>query len=131
MRHLVEAVKAVIKTLVLGGALYLLLKNALHPLVLLPFHGISSIVQIAARLLQYLFLVTIIVFIMLSLVDLIIQKRVFLHENRMSKDDVKRDHKEAEGDPFIKGRRKSLHAIINTPEFDDTLEKPNDNRESR
>lgn len=121
--HLVEAAKAVIKTLVLGSALYFLLKNALYPLVLLPFHGISSIVQMTARLLQYLFLVTIIVFLMLSLVDVIIQKRVFLHENRMSKDDVKRDNKEAEGDPLIKGRRQSLHTIINTPELgDDVLE---------
>jgi type III secretion protein U len=114
--HLVEGAKAVIKTLVLGGALYFLLKGALQPLVMLPFHGLDSVVQITVRLSQHLFLVTIIVFIAMSLVDVIVQKRLFLHENRMSKYDVKRDYREMEGDPRIKSRRRFLHTSINTPE---------------
>jgi type III secretion protein U len=113
--HLVEGAKAIIKTLVLGGALYYLLKDALHPLVMLPFYGLDSAVQMTVRLLQYLFLVTIIVFITMSLVDVVVQKRVFLHEHRMSKFDVKRDHKETEGDPLIKSKRKALHTMINAP----------------
>lgn len=117
--HLVEAAKAVVKTLVLASALYYLLKNTLQPLVLLPFHGINNMVQMTARLFQYLFLVTMIVFLLLSPVDVMIQKRVFLYENRMSKDDVKRDHKEAEGDPLIKGRQKSLHTMIAKSESGD------------
>jgi type III secretion protein U len=117
--HLVEGAKAVIKTLVLGGALYYLLKDALQPLVMLTFHGIASVVHIMVRLSQYLFLVTIIVFITMSLVDVIVQKRLFLHENRMSKYDVKRDYREMEGDPLIKSRRRFLHTSINTPEPDD------------
>jgi len=113
--HLIEAAKAVIKTLVLGCALYYLLKDALQPLVMLPFHGIGSVLQMTVRLTQHLFLVSIIVSIMMSLVDVIVQKRLFLYENRMSKYDAKRDLKEAEGDQFIKGRRKYLHITINTP----------------
>ena len=77
LRQVVEGIKAVIKTLVLSGALYFLLKDTLQTLVVLPFHGIDSIVKIAARLCQYLFLVTIIVFIMMSLVDALVQKRLF------------------------------------------------------
>lgn len=131
--HLVEAVKAVTKTLVLGGALYYLLKDALRPLVFLSFHEINNIVQITAMLFQSLFLVTIIVFLMLSLVDVVVQKRLFLHENRMSKDDVKRDHKEAEGDPFIKGKQQWLRTLINTPEAGDDAPKErfNDIKNSR
>lgn len=124
--HLVEAVKAIIKTLVLGGALYYLLQDALQPLVMLPFHGVYGVVQVTVRLSQYLFLVSIIVFITISLVDVVVQKRVFLHENRMSKYDVKRDHKDTEGDPLIKSRQKFLHTIINAPKSGDDVshEKP-------
>lgn len=113
--NLVELAKAVVKTLVLATALYLLLKNALQPLVALPFHGIDSVVQMMVRLLQYLFLVTLIVFLLMSLVDVAIQKRLFLHEHRMSKYDVKRDYKDTEGDPLIKSWRTSLHTRINQP----------------
>lgn len=119
LRQVIEGVKAVIKTLMLSGALYYLLKDTLQSLVVLPFHGIGSIVQITARLCQYLFLVTIIVFLMMSLVDVLVQKRLFSHENKMSKDDVKRDHKDSEGDPLIKSRRRSLHKTINAPEHGD------------
>ncbi len=123
--HLVEAIKAVIKTLVLAGALYSLLKDALYPMILLPFQGIHGIVQLTVRLLQHLFLVTIIVFLLLSLADIIVQKRVFMHANRMSKYDVKRDRKDAEGDPLIKSRRQALHSSINAPETGmDTSDQP-------
>ena len=110
----VEATKAVVKTLVLGCALYFLIRQSLQALVMLPFHGISSVLQMTVRLAQHIFLMSIIVFLSMSLVDVLVQKRLFLHENRMSKDDVKRDIKEAEGDPLIKGMRKFLYTILSS-----------------
>jgi type III secretion protein U len=41
--------------------------------------------------------------------DLFMQKFLFKRQNRMSKDEVKKEFKNREGDPFIKGKRKSLH----------------------
>lgn len=113
LRHLVETIKAVIKTLVLGCTLYFLIKDTLQPLIVLPYHGINGVLQMMVRLTQHLFIVSIVVFLAMSLVDILVQKRLFLYENRMSKYDVKRDHKEAEGDPHIKSRRKLLHTLMN------------------
>ncbi|RCS21567.1 hypothetical protein DUT91_23290 [Phyllobacterium salinisoli] len=40
--------------------------------------------------------------------DYIIQKRLFLRRNKMTKDEVKREYKTHEGDPHIKSARKSI-----------------------
>jgi type III secretory pathway component EscU len=50
-----------------------------------------------------------------------IQKRVFLHENRMSKYDVKRDYKEMEGDPLVKSRRQALHGSLKESSADNDV----------
>ena len=45
----------------------------------------------------------------LAIVDLILQRRRHAEKLKMSKDEVKREHKESEGDPMIKGQRRQLH----------------------
>ena len=47
------------------------------------------------------------VFVVESLFDLWYQKQQFIRDNMMSKDDVKRDQKNSEGDPLLKGERQN------------------------
>jgi flagellar biosynthetic protein FlhB len=49
------------------------------------------------------------VFIFISLFDFFIQRWNFMKNMRMSKDEVKREYKQDEGDPAIKGERRRLH----------------------
>lgn len=44
--------------------------------------------------------------------DVLLQKRLHLRDLRMSRDEVRRDHKEEEGDPLIKGARREAHREI-------------------
>lgn len=48
------------------------------------------------------------VWVVYALVDWSLQKVMFLKEQRMSKDEIKREYKESEGDPLIKGQRKQF-----------------------
>jgi type III secretion protein U len=48
-------------------------------------------------------------FIVLAILDYMLQKYAFLKQQRMTKEEAKRQHKNIEGDPFIKSSRKSLH----------------------
>jgi type III secretion protein U len=48
-------------------------------------------------------------FAAIAALDWLFQKHQFMKEHRMSKDDVKKEYKEQEGDPQVKGQRKQLH----------------------
>src|SRR5207237_10417044 len=50
----------------------------------------------------------VVVFVVLGPVDFAVQKWLFIRDQRMSKDEVKREHKESEGDPELKGKRKQI-----------------------
>ena len=45
----------------------------------------------------------------LGLVDLLLTRRAWLMRHRMSKDEIKREHRESEGDPAIKAARRRAH----------------------
>lgn len=45
----------------------------------------------------------------LALIDVLVTRKLWLKRNRMSKDEVKREHKESEGDPELKQERKRAH----------------------
>lgn len=50
-----------------------------------------------------------IIFLLISLFDYVIQRWNFMKNMRMTKDEVKREYKQDEGDPAIKGERRRLH----------------------
>jgi len=45
----------------------------------------------------------------LAVIDVLVTRRAWLRRNRMSKDELKREHKESEGDPQLKHERKRAH----------------------
>jgi type III secretion protein U len=54
------------------------------------------------------------VFIVIAAVDYKLQAVMFIRKQRMSKEDVKREHKESDGNPEVKGERKRLaHKLAN------------------
>jgi len=52
---------------------------------------------------------TVAVFAAISCVDAVYQRFVFTKRLRMSRRDIRREMRDTEGDPFVKGRRKQLH----------------------
>jgi type III secretion protein U len=50
--------------------------------------------------------------LMLGGVDLLVQRQLWIRRNRMKKDEIKREHKEQEGDPIIRGVRRAAHKEI-------------------
>ncbi len=72
-------------------------------------------------------LVQIVLFItiFLSVIDFIIERAAFLKDQKMSKDEQKREHKNMEGDPQIKSKRKQIQReVVN----DDTKKKVQESR---
>jgi len=65
----------------------------------------------AAKLSRVVYAALILLFI-LAIVDLLVARHQFTKRNSMSVDEVRREHKDQEGDPHIKHRRKALHQAM-------------------
>ena len=109
---LVDLAKNVAKLGAMGWVGYLVLKKYLPPMAMTPrgnlLDGGMALAQAALQL--ALFLVAGLV--LFGILDLIWQR--YQHEKRlrMAKHEVKRENKEAQGDPMIKGKRKQAHREI-------------------
>ncbi len=64
---------------------------------------------VSGHLLRKLGWIAAIVGLALAAVDLLVVRQTWLKRNRMSKDEVKREHKESEGDPELKAARHRAH----------------------
>jgi type III secretion system FlhB-like substrate exporter len=60
----------------------------------------------------YLVLFLMHVFTVIAGFDMLIQRKLFTRQQMMTKDEVKREHKESDGAPEIKGERRKLHREI-------------------
>jgi type III secretion protein U len=57
----------------------------------------------------------------ITIIDIAMQKAFFIKEQMMSKQEVKREHKDAEGDPLIRGKRKQEHKELVMNSLEDKL----------
>ncbi|MBF0505293.1 MAG: flagellar biosynthesis protein FlhB [Nitrospirae bacterium] len=103
-----EAAKGIFKVMILGLVLYNLLKKETVTVPLLIDMDISSIAQFAYVQVKKLVLTSVIVLSIFAVADYAYQRWKFLRDLRMTKQEVKEEHKEMEGDPRIKARIRSL-----------------------
>ena len=113
MDNLVEVLKAMGKTAILLAIGWIVLRGSLPRLALLA--GESAQV-IAPRLEQSLWQVTarlagaaLAVFAGVANLDAAWQRHSFMKKMRMSRRDIRDEHKQNEGDPYVKQQRKQVH----------------------
>jgi type III secretion protein U len=112
MRNLLEAAKSVAKVAVLTYVLWSILRDNLAALLLVPAAGVAAVGTAFTVLLKAMMIATALVFSIVAGLDLLLQRQLFYREQKMSKDEVKREYKEMEGDPHVKHHRKSVHREI-------------------
>lgn len=111
-RNLIEALKSVVKVVALTGIVWKLVHDNLGTLMLLAGSGIQPVTTGFAMLIKSLLLATAFVFTVIAGFDMLIQRKLFTRQQMMTKDEVKREHKESDGAPEIKGERRKLHREI-------------------
>lgn len=109
MKNIVEFLKSTIKVLVIGVLIYVVTKNSLDPLTRIPYAGETGVLLALKPMLSALAVNITLVYIALAAVDYFFQKFQHIKQLKMTKDEVKREFKESEGNPEIKGKRKQLH----------------------
>ena len=108
MKPLVELVKNVVKVVALGTILALTLWGGLRALAIAPSCGVGCVLA-ATRVVALAMLgASIAVFFVVALGDVLLQRWLFTRDQKMGVSEQKREHKEQEGDPQIKGQRQRL-----------------------
>ena len=107
--NLFEIFKSLLKTALIAALLFVLTKQYLPDILRLPAAGISAYVGLEKRLLVMLCAWTVVAFTFVSIADRLYQNYSYRKRLRMSKQEVRREHKQEEGDPQLRGHRQRLH----------------------
>ena len=103
-RSLVELVKSIFKIIIIGSFLYMYLKDQIPFMPYLMYFDLGrSLEEIASIIFNMVFKVIAIIIIM-AILDYAYQKWQTTQDLKMSKQEVKDEHKQMEGDPQIKGK---------------------------
>ncbi|MGU7773009.1 EscU/YscU/HrcU family type III secretion system export apparatus switch protein [Burkholderia sp. MR1-5-21] len=107
-RNLVNLAKMLLKTVLLVATLGWLIAESLDPAVQSGFTRPMAILALIVKLLMLLFGWAALVYIVMAIVDIVHQRHDFNRKMKMSIDEVRREHKEDEGDPHIQAKRRQL-----------------------
>lgn len=108
-KNLFEFTKNIIKVTFLSVLVFLVVRGSLNDLMRVPPNGIGGVTKAMGALVTQIMSYTAVAYIIVGAFDFVFQRRSHTKQLMMTKDEVKREHKESEGDPHIKGKRKQLH----------------------
>lgn len=108
LKALVEIFKSILKITILTILLYVLIKGAIGSFANSVNCGLSCQAALTADMLLKVLIFSAFAFVVVAVADFWYQKHTHTKGLMMSKDEVKREFKESEGDPHIKGKRKQL-----------------------
>ncbi|WP_417277760.1 type III secretion system export apparatus subunit SctU [Celeribacter sp.] len=108
MKQVVEMLKSIFKILFLSLLLYIVLKEAIGPFLSSISCGTICVWAVTKVVTLKLLMVSAVAFVVVAGLDFMYQRHSHTKSLMMSKDDVKREYKESEGDPVVKGQRKQL-----------------------
>jgi type III secretion protein U len=109
----VELLKLLLKSVVLTVIVWMIIKQSLPLLFSFRWATFGNILPVSYHVLSRLLWSSMACFIAMAVFDLWFQNWNYLRQNRMTREDVKREHKEMEGDPHVKSRRRQLHREVN------------------
>ena len=106
---LVNLLKLLVKTLLLGLVVYVVLRSVLGDVLKLGHMAPVGILAASGRILVTIFAWAAVVYAVMAAVDHVHMNHEFIKRHKMSIDDVRREHKDDEGDPVTRGRRRGAH----------------------
>jgi type III secretion protein U len=108
MRSLVELLKSTLKIAVLSAILFFVIRDAIAPLSFALSCGMPCIASLAVSVMGKTLACAAVVLAIAGLADLVYQRHAHTKQLMMTKEEIKREYKESEGDPHIKGKRRQL-----------------------
>ena len=104
----IELAKSLVKAVLLGTALFVVAKAAAGPLLEVPACSPGCVPPMLRTIMTPLLTTAALFYLASGIFDTMIQKWLFLRENRMTKTEVKHERKDANGNPEIKKEQRRL-----------------------
>ncbi|MEL6683628.1 MAG: EscU/YscU/HrcU family type III secretion system export apparatus switch protein, partial [Pseudomonadota bacterium] len=98
----------IIKIVVLSVLLFFVVRDALAPYINSVPCGMLCIVDVTGQVVAQTLIWSALAFVIVAVLDFMFQRKQHTKSLMMTKEEVKREFKESEGDPIIKGQRKQL-----------------------
>lgn len=108
LNSVVELIKSIAKVLCIGLICYFLLSGRINQILRLSYIDIFSAVRDAFSILFWFMLIIVCAMIPIVLIDVPFQMWHYKHQLRMTKQEVKDEYKDIEGNPEIKGRIRKM-----------------------
>ena len=108
-RNLVNLAKMLVKTALLVVLVAITLRGLLGTALKLGWLSPDAIMAVGAHALMGLFAAATVIYAALAAVDYVHQRHEHLKSLRMSIEEMRREHKDAEGDPLTRARRRGAH----------------------
>jgi type III secretion protein U len=112
LRNLVELVKSVIKTVLLVMICILSLLSALNAIVRTPGCGLSCLAPVLAAVVTPFLVAAIAVLLAGGLIDVAVQRGLFLRQMRMTRSEMKRERRDQDGMPEIRSAQRRQRQFL-------------------
>lgn len=107
-KSFIEFAKSLIKSVILCTIAFLVIRASIPELVLLSSCEPLCTLEAMGEVVVYLVISIAVFFLIVGGIDYFLQSALFRHQMRMTKTEVKREFKDRDGDPIIRGRRRQL-----------------------
>lgn len=124
-RSLIELVKLAIKTLLLVAVIWLLGRQLLSTLLQAHWLQTAQLLPLGTRVLSILSWAALAGFILIAVFDVWFQHWDYRRRNMMTVEEVRREHREMEGDPQIRSRRRQIHQEVSNASMLQNLRRAN------
>jgi flagellar biosynthesis protein FlhB len=111
-RPYIELGKTLLKSMITFGVVAWVLSAEIPNIVALSGQNVEIVVAYTFNLILRIGFYVGFLFLGLAVGDFFLQRFLFLNQMKMSKQEVKQEHKESEGDPLIKWLRRNMHREI-------------------
>jgi flagellar biosynthetic protein FlhB len=110
MRNFVEFLKGILKISIVCILVYFVTKPYFNHLQVLPHYEISEMLRFTDELTRRIFVAVLSVLMIVAALDYGYQRFEYMKNLRMSKQDMKDEYKQQEGDPHIKSKLKQIRS---------------------
>lgn len=111
-KQLVELLKSILKLVIIGWVAYATIRDGIRGVLSLTGRDAEAALTGAGALCSAVLFRAGGAIAVIAVLDVLYQRWQFLQEQKMSKDEVKREHKESDGDPHTKGERERVRREI-------------------
>ncbi|MDA9975369.1 flagellar biosynthesis protein FlhB [Alphaproteobacteria bacterium] len=110
LKSLVEFAKGLVKLAIVGTIVYLLAAPEVDRVEVLMQMDIAATAEETRLVLVRMFSGVVGVMAVIAALDYMYQRHEYMKQMRMSKQEIKDEHKQSEGDPMVKGRLRQIRA---------------------